>query len=89
MPVYVAVGIEVLVDNCADNIWATTDRFPSIARSGEFVEWHIYLRWIDSLGSKGRIVRAKKVIGHIGDSRETVHTAELAIDAFLAEPIAH
>jgi hypothetical protein len=29
------------------------------------------------------------VIDHVGDSGEAVHTAELAIDAFVAEPIAH
>jgi hypothetical protein len=29
------------------------------------------------------------VIDHIRNSREAVHTAELAIDAFVAKPIAH
>src|SRR5260370_25564777 len=56
----------------------------------EFIEWHDDSSVeCDSLGCKGRIVRAKKVIGHIGNSREAVHTAELAIDAFVAEPVAH
>jgi len=86
----VAKLLELVNADCSDGFGdRLAPRCVDVVDVDEFVEWHIYLRWIDSLGCKGRIVRAKKVIDHIGDSGEAVHTAELAIDAFVAEPIPH
>src|SRR5260370_21411178 len=90
--------LEFFGADCSDGFGDGFARFfVSAVDVEEFIEWHDdssvecnslgYQRCVEA--GPRRVVRAKKVIDHIGDSREAVHTAEFGVDAFVAEPIPH
>src|SRR4029077_1945037 len=48
------------------------------------------LRWICFVRlRRGGLALPLKVVDHVGDSCEAVYAAQFAVDAFMAEPIAH
>jgi len=53
----------------------------------EIIKWHMFS--FGSLGYSRLIVLLLKMIDHISDRREAIYAAQFAVDAFMAEAIAH
>src|SRR4029077_16468517 len=50
--------------------------------------WRFIWMWFVRL-QRGGVALPLKMVNHVGDSCEAVYAAQFAVDAFMAEPIAH